>query len=142
MRLWAGQAHGGPGDAAAHSSPQRQRLTGTPRFASLRSHYGEEQARRDDLESLVYVLVYLCKGRLPWQGLGASRSKRRTRGCDYKRIAEMKASVAPDVLCSNLPLAFVQTLTYARKLPFPAMPDYEYLVGLWDVAAKHLAGPV
>jgi len=41
-------------------------LTGTARFASVHSHLGEEMSRRDDLESLAYVMIYLFKGELPW----------------------------------------------------------------------------
>lgn len=109
-------------------------LLGTPRYASLGTHAGCEQARRDDIESLGYVLVYLAKGRLPWQSVAAQATPDDT----YKEIARIKQRVPLLELCDGLPSAFMETISYARKLRFDAMPDYRYLDALWAAAAaKH-----
>jgi serine/threonine protein kinase len=42
-------------------------FAGTPSFASVYTHLGCEQSRRDDLESLAYILIYLGTGTLPWR---------------------------------------------------------------------------
>merc|ERR1719506_3233804 len=90
-------------------------LTGTPRYASINNHLGIEQARRDDLEAIGYVLIYFLKGRLPWQGLKARNASRK-----YKMIMEKKQSTSINTLCAGCPKEFAEYLSYCRSLKFEA----------------------
>jgi casein kinase 1 len=97
-------------------------MTGTARYASLNTSLGIEQARRDDIEGLVNVFLYLLKGSLPWQGLpGKSKAEK------YRNIMEKKLQTAVESLCAGLPHEFVVLLNYARGLKFEDRPDYSYI---------------
>ena len=104
------------------SFSSNKNLTGTARYASINTHMGAEQSRRDDLESLGYVLIYFLKGSLPWQGLKAS-----TRDTKYRLIHEKKSSTLVDVLCKGLPIEFAHYINYIRGLRFEERPDYTQL---------------
>ena len=97
-------------------------LTGTARYASINTHNGIEQGRRDDLEAIGYVLMYFLKGSLPWQGVTT-----RNREEKYKRIAEIKAGTQVDELCRGFPEEFMVYINYCKALKFEDQPDYGYL---------------
>lgn len=101
-------------------------LTGTPRYASINNHLGVEQSRRDDMESIGYVLVYLARGTLPWQGLKANTKKQK-----YQKIMDRKMSVSIASLCKGLPDELRKYLEYCRALRFEDKPNYPYLRGLF-----------
>merc|ERR1719161_1765495 len=101
---------------------ENKNLTGTARYASINTHLGIEQSRRDDLESLGYVLMYFLRGSLPWQGLKAA-----TKNQKYEKISERKIATPTDVLCKSFPNEFVQYFQYCRSLRFDDRPDYVYL---------------
>eukprot|EP00931_Biecheleriopsis_adriatica_P044294 TRINITY_DN25326_c0_g1_i2.p1 TRINITY_DN25326_c0_g1~~TRINITY_DN25326_c0_g1_i2.p1 ORF type:complete len:446 (-),score=82.75 TRINITY_DN25326_c0_g1_i2:241-1410(-) len=84
-------------------------------FASLGTHLGLEQSRRDDLEALGHLLVYLLRGHLPWEGLPEIEA------------LEVKLAAAPEDVCAGLPKEFAEYLGYCRNLKFRAAPDYTYL---------------
>ena len=73
-------------------------LTGTARYASIRTHQGIEQSRRDDLEGMMYVLIYFLRGSLPWQKLDAKTKEEK-----YNKIMELKISTSHEELCKGLP---------------------------------------
>ncbi len=69
-------------------------LIGTARYASIYAHLGYEQSRRDDMEALGYVLMYLLRGSLPWQSLAAKNKKDK-----YQIIMDKKCATGLDALC-------------------------------------------
>jgi serine/threonine protein kinase len=108
-------------------------LTGTARYASINVHMGFEPSRRDDLESVGYMLVYFLKGNLPWQGLKKSSTK------DHiQLIGETKMCVNLNILCHQLHPCFKEYLNYCRDLGYDEKPDYDYLRNLFINASKEL----
>ncbi|RHY10581.1 hypothetical protein DYB25_004157, partial [Aphanomyces astaci] len=117
---------------------ENKNLTGTARYASINTHVGIEQSRRDDLESLGYVItrhrrypddcvcsyvyMYFLRGSLPWQGLKANTKKQK-----YEKIMEKKINTPTDVLCRGFPTELRAYFEYTRALRFDDKPDYAYL---------------
>jgi serine/threonine protein kinase len=101
---------------------EHKNLTGTARYASINTHLGIEQSRRDDLESLAFVLMYFNRGSLPWQGLKAKTKKEK-----YDKISEKKMSTPIEILCKGFPSEFATYLNYCRTLRFDDKPDYAFL---------------
>lgn len=97
-------------------------LTGTARYVSINTHLGVEQSRRDDMEAIGYVLLYFCRGYLPWQGIKAATKKEK-----YERIKEKKINTSTEALCHGFPNEFATYLNYTRSLEFDDEPDYNHL---------------
>ncbi len=108
-----------------------KKFTGTPRYASISTHHGIEQSRRDDLESLGYMLMYFNLGKLPWQGL-----KARTKQEKYDKIGNYKESIPVERLCEGFPREFALYLNYCRDLRFAQKPNYMYLRQLFSSLFK------
>ena len=104
----------------------RKKLTGTARYASINALKGYEHSRRDDLEAAGYVLIYLLKGRLPWQGIAAKNKEER-----YRKILLKKMEVSVKDLCENLPEEFNKYISYTRKMDYLEEPKYDFLKDLY-----------
>lgn len=111
-------------EAGRHVAPAAGRpVLGTVRFSSTKSHLGKELSRRDDLESIAFLLIYFARGgSLPWKGLQHSTVASR-----YRAIGEMKRSTDADTLCAGLAREFAYFLEYARSLQFTDTPTYGFL---------------
>jgi len=101
---------------------ENKKLTGTAKYASINTHKGIEQSRRDDLECMAYILIYFLNGKLPWCGLPAKSKEER-----YKKIMDKKIQCSFDDLCKGAPSEIPLFLKYCRGLKFEEEPDYVYL---------------
>ena len=110
---------------------QGKKLTGTARYASVNALNGVTQSRRDDLESVAYVLLYFLKGKLPWQGIMIKNKEER-----YNRIMEIKRDIKSEELCKDCPNEFQLYIDYIRKLKYEQDPDYDMLKNLFKSALK------
>lgn len=101
-------------------------LTGTARYVSINTHLGIEPSRRDDMEALAYVLIYLLKGSLPWEGVRCQSKEEK-----YEKILEKKKSISTDELCKDIPIEFQLFLDDVKRLDFEDEPHYSYYRSLF-----------
>ncbi|KAK1693684.1 hypothetical protein QYE76_010381 [Lolium multiflorum] len=97
---------------------------GTVRYASVHAHLGRTGSRRDDLESLAYTLVFLLRGRLPWQGYQGENKG--------FLVCKKKMATSPESLCGFCPQPFRQFLEYVVNLKFDEEPNYAKCISLFD----------
>ena len=96
-------------------------------------HYNVEQSRRDDIEGIMYVFIYLVNGELPWQGLKAKDKHDKN-----TLIMESKMSIPESVLFQGLPSELVDMMIYVRGIEFDEKPDYEMLRGKFKNAFNRI----
>ncbi|KAI3945278.1 hypothetical protein MKX01_035039 [Papaver californicum] len=97
---------------------------GTVRYASVHAHLGRTGSRRDDLESLAYALIFLLRGRLPWQGYQGENKG--------FLVCKKKMATSPETLCCFCPQSFRLFLEYVVNLKFDEEPNYAKYISLFD----------
>ncbi|EEF46395.1 casein kinase, putative [Ricinus communis] len=97
---------------------------GTVRYASVHAHLGRTASRRDDLESLAYTLIFLLKGRLPWQGYQGENKG--------FLVCKKKMATSPEALCCFCPQPFRRFVEYVVNLKFNEVPNYAKCISLID----------
>ncbi|KAL7202990.1 hypothetical protein ACSBR1_034439 [Camellia fascicularis] len=97
---------------------------GTVRYASAHAHLGRTASRRDDLESLAYTLIFLHRGRLPWQGYqGDNKSF---------LVCKKKMATSPEMMCCFCPAPLKQFLEIVINMKFDEEPNYSKLISLFE----------
>ncbi|CAA6664699.1 unnamed protein product [Spirodela intermedia] len=111
---------------------------GTVRYASVHAHLGRTASRRDDLESLAYTLIFLHRGRLPWQGyqvcrcFGINFSSYEFWGEQIFLSLQEKDGTSPEMLCCLCPPAFKLFLETVVNLKFDEEPNYSKLISIFE----------
>ena len=105
-----------------------KKFVGSLRYASINALRLREQSRRDDLESIGYMLIYLIKGKLPWDNIKIDNKR-----TSYLKFSQYKKNISPELLCNNLPEEFLDYIKYVRNLNFEDEPDYNYLKSLFQI---------
>ena len=109
-----------------YKSIANSEIYGSKIFFSLNACRGYEQSRRDDLESLGYMYIYLAKGKLPW-----SEDFEKSNIKEFLKKSIFKKNIFMEDLYKDLPQEFCDYMNYVKTLNFEAKPNYEYLKGLF-----------
>ena len=106
---------------------KNKRFIGTFEFCSIHTMKGIEVTRRDDMESIGYMLIYLFTGTLPWFDIKGPYSER------YEKVYKIKANISNEDLCRGLPNEMCKYMKYVKSLKFEEEPDYKYLKKLFFI---------
>lgn len=121
-------------------------IVGTLRYLGIDANRGCGPSRRDDLQALAYVLIYMVKGDLPWssiikrsrrlQGKGKGKKKdlpkvREQDRARNKEVAKAKMNTPSSVLCEGLAPEFEMFLDETHSLGYKQRPNYQKLRALW-----------
>ena len=94
---------------------QTSSLIGTPTYASINAHNFMELSRRDDLESLGYMLIYFYLGMLEWQKIDST---------NHELIKIMKTNV---IYNTEIPHILIEYIKFVRTIDFEEKPYYHTL---------------
>ena len=112
-----------PKTGQVYKSEKGGKFIGTLRYSSVNSHKGIRQCRKDDLESLMYILVYFYKGKLPWQDVKSKQKEEK-----HQKIKEEKMRTTAEELCKDMPQEFERMLCYVKNILYSEEPNYERLL--------------
>jgi len=105
-----------------------QKFVGTGDYASRHSLNGERVSRRDDVESIIYIMVYLFNGSLPWSDIKDNYSGSEK----YGKIRENMVNIDAKTLLNGLPNVFEFIYKNILILDFKEEPPYEHFITLLE----------
>jgi serine/threonine protein kinase len=109
-------------------------LIGTPNYVSLNVHNGAEPSRRDDIESCLYVLIYMLFGKIF-----------STETSGDPKLNPMKILALKKEQLTNVPRFLIVAFNYVRTIKFEEEPDYQYIIRIFSdllLEQKRLNGEI
>ena len=100
--------------------------SGTILYLSLNSMIGLEPSRRDDLESVGYMLISLYYGKLPWNQV---KAKNKMDFC--VKTYYIKKYIEYEKLCDGISDEITEYMKYVKSLKYDQKPDYNFLRNLF-----------
>ena len=122
-----------PATGKCYKNEKGAKFIGTLRYSSVNSHKGMRQCRKDDLESLMYILIYFYKGKLPWQDVKSKKKEEK-----HIKIREEKMRTTTETLCKDMPKEFEKMLIYIKSILYSEEPNYERLISGFQNIIKGL----
>ena len=101
------------------------KIVGTERYGSVDALRGLRQGRKDDLESLCYMLIYFFLGKLPWQDIKAENEMEK-----YKILLNMKKKFNIENYKDIIPKEFRTIFKLIKNLKFDEQPKYSLYIRL------------
>ena len=102
------------------------KMIGTPNFVSINVHKGIEPSRRDDIESCIYIMIYMLFGKLFWD----KEIDLKNMCFKKEQLTNSEKPLIPDFL--------KQLLIYVRALDFDECPDYNEIIKVFDTVYKDM----
>ena len=112
---------------------KRKYFQGNIKFSSVNNMRGIVSSRRDDLESIGYMLIYLYESKLPWEKIEAINKLE-----IVEKIFYIKKQISMNTLCKNLPKEMTEFMVYIKSLKFNEKPNYNYLKNLLEIMLKKI----
>ena len=112
---------------------KRKYFQGNIKFSSVNNMRGIVSTRRDDLESIGYMLIYLYESKLPWEKIEAINKLE-----IVEKIFYIKKQISMNTLCKNLPKEMTEFMVYIKSLKFNEKPNYNYLKNLLEIMLKKI----
>jgi len=89
-------------------------IMGTCNYISVNVHNLNQPSRRDDVESVVYIIIYMLFGKIEWDSLHDNKEKH------YMKLNVERNDDIPDMI--------KKYLLYVRNLKFDEQPRYDFTV--------------